>query len=235
MRAATRLWIGFLIVATALCMGALARAGKKPPESRADAGAPGDGQSPQLMTHEQRIAWIAEQFVKRQPKLGREDCSGLVESVLAQSGVLNQGSVRMFWSQALAEQRAYRGEQPQPGHLAFFDYTYDANHNGSADDTLTHIGIVTAVDADGTVAVVHRPRSGIRHLQFNLKAPATHRRDGKLLNDYVRAPGYGRRDGRRLAGQLVYGFAAPPAPMVMDWVCGCTPPALSRASTVRSW
>ncbi|MFH1809469.1 MAG: CHAP domain-containing protein [Pseudomonadota bacterium] len=188
------------------------------------------GRGSEAMSLADRVGWTAREFVRLRPPLHREDCSGLVEAVLAQSGVLQQGSVRSFWAQAVAEHRAYRGAAPQPGHLAFFDYTYDANHNGVADDILTHVGIVTAVDDEGTVQVVHRPRGGIRTLQLNLRQPETHRQGERVLNDFVRAPGYGPREGRRLAGQLVYGFAAPPAPM-LPMPCTCAP--VLTANSVR--
>lgn len=178
-----------------------------------------EGNTPKIVDHEQLIASIALDFAQRQPTLKREDCSGFVEAVLQKAGVERRGSVRTFWRRALVEGRAYRAGFPKIGHLAFFDTTYDSNRNRFVDDTLTHIAIVAAVEEDGTVVLVHRPRSGIKKLRLHLSYPALHRYQGKVINEYLRLQNYGGNEGRRLAGQLVYGFAAPPRQFGCNCLC----------------
>ena len=96
---------------------------------------------------------------------------------------------------------------PREGDLVYFDYTWDANGNGRADDQLTHIAVVTRVEGDGTVELVHRGGGGIGPLRMNLHRPGEHKDGDRVLNSYLAAPGYSRR-GKRLAGELWAGFAS---------------------------
>jgi len=215
------------LVALAIAAGGILTAVSATAGKIATASPVSDGAAPQLETHEQRVARSALRHLEQKPRLKRKDCSGFVESVMAEVGVPRRGSVRIFWDRAIEEGRAYRGAAPAPGHLAFFDTSYDANRNGFGDDTLTHVAVVTAIQDDGTVEMVHRPRSGMKRLRMNLTAPATHRSGGQVLNDYLRAPGYGGADSRRLAAQLWYGFAAPPTPFPPGCRCTCDSLALT--------
>ena len=154
-----------------------------------------------------RIAAIAKNATARPIRLSRRDCSGFVETVLARAGVPRRGNTRSFYFDAVRERRLHFG-RARPGDLVFFDRTYDRNRNGRIDDPLTHIAIVTAVQRDGTIVMAHRGNSGIRTLRMNVKKPAIHRsRDGRVLNDFLAEPGYGRK---RLAGQVFRAFARPP-------------------------
>ena len=208
-------------VALALLIAATAHPAVASARPLPDTPPAGDGAAPRLITLEEEIARQARRMLRERPRLPREDCSGFLEAVLAASGVRRRGSVRMFWQRALEEGRAYRGGAPAPGHIVFFDTSYDANKNGHVDDTLTHVAVVTAVHPDGTIEMVHRPRGGIRALRMNLRAPSTHKQLGALRNDYLRAPGFGEPSDRRLTAQLWYGFAAPPSPFPIGCSCVC--------------
>ncbi|MEE8408141.1 MAG: CHAP domain-containing protein [Myxococcota bacterium] len=148
--------------------------------------------------------------LENRPRLERSDCSGLVESVLTRAGAPIRGSSRSFWTDA--RRNARLSLRPHPGDLVFFDRTYDANRNRRVDDLLTHVAVVTRVDDDGTVVMVHRGSSGIRQLRMNLSYPSTHRRGDKVINDFLRARGYGGKRSPRLAGQLFRAVARPPGP-----------------------
>jgi cell wall-associated NlpC family hydrolase len=157
------------------------------------------------------IANAAREHLAAPPaKLPRRDCSGLVMSVLQRAGVPAEGDSSSFWYDAVAEGRAFEVGEPAPGDLAFFDRTWDKNHNGRVDDELTHVAVVIAVHEDGRVEMVHRERAGVRRLWLHLSRPDEHRDDEHLLNDYLRATGYGSASAPRLAGQLLRGFARPP-------------------------
>jgi len=158
------------------------------------------------------IADAARNALTMTPTLTRDDCSGLVMSVLASAGVPHTGDSRSFWTEALDDARAFEVGEPAPGDLAFFDRTFDKNRNGLVDDELTHIAIVTAIHADGLVELVHRERSGVRLLRLHLARPDEHRDGERVLNSYLRAAGYGDTDTPRLAGELLRGFARPPSP-----------------------
>lgn len=154
------------------------------------------------------MARSAVWHLERKPTTRRRDCSGLVEAILAHAGAPVRGTSRTFFNDARSAGRVV--EDPRPGDLVFFDRTYDANRNGRVDDRLTHVAVVVAIHKDGTVEMVHRGSGRIRRLTMNLRQPAVHRTAGRLLNDYLRAPGYGPRNGPRLAAQLLRAFARPP-------------------------
>ena len=120
------------------------------------------------------------------------------------------GNSRTLWSDAQKEGRV--ADQAAPGDLAFFDYTFDANANGRVDDELTHVAVVTSIEDNGTVVMIHRGSNQIKELRMNLSRPAVRRDGDRVLNDFLRAPSYGPADGPRLAGQLFHGFARPPHP-----------------------
>jgi hypothetical protein len=140
----------------------------------------------------------------------RRDCSSLVMAILLRAGVRVSGGSASFWLDAQREGRVVA--QAVPGDLAFFDLTYDANRNGRVDDELTHVAVVVAIEANGTVVMVHRGSGEIKELRMNLARPDVAQDEGRVLNDPLRSPAYGPRQGMRLAGQLFHGFARPPAP-----------------------
>ena len=156
-----------------------------------------------------RVWSSAVWHVKNRPRLARRDCSGLVESILARAGNTVRGNTLTFYQEARRERRLVK--KLRPGHLVFFDGTYDANRNGKVDDALTHIAIFTRVERDGTIVMVHRGSRQIRQLRMNLNKPHVHRLGKRILNDFLRAPGYGPRKGSRLSGQLFRSFAKPPS------------------------
>ncbi len=154
----------------------------------------------------QDIADAASWHLQHLPTLNRNDCSGLVESVFDKAGMAFPGNTASFWAEAERWGKTHK-RAPKPGDLAFFDYTYDKNGNDRVDDALTHIAVVRAVEADGTIVMVHKGGKGITELRLNLDKPEVHIENGKVLNSYLRARDYGIPEGPRMAGQLVRGFA----------------------------
>ena len=94
--------------------------------------------------------------------------------------------------------------RPEPGDIVFFDNTWDRNGNGRWDDDLTHMGVVVAVDRNGTISYLHNHlRRGVVVEQMNLRHP-----DSRELNAPLRQRGSPRDgSGRWLASHLVRGFA----------------------------
>ncbi len=134
----------------------------------------------------------------------RYDCSGLVEAALAKAGCPWTGSSAMLYDAAREAGVLHHRKRPLPGEIAFFDNTYDRDKNGAADDLRTHSAVVTDVDADGTVTMVHVASGGVSELRMNLLNP-----HDAAQNDYLRARS--KRDSigtEYLAGELWAGFAA---------------------------
>lgn len=153
------------------------------------------------------VASSARWHLTNKPRLKQDDCSGLTCSILKRAGISAPSGTRELWKDAVRDGRIT--EKPQPGDLVFFDYTYDKNRNGKVDDPLTHVGVVSSID-DGVLIVVHRSSRGITRLHVTPSNPGVHKQGKTVLNDYLRQPGYGPKNGKRLAGQLLRGFARPP-------------------------
>ncbi len=107
-----------------------------------------------------------------------------------------------------ARGRIHHGPTVRPGELVFFDNTWDFNVDGILNDPLTHVGIVEAVEQNGTIVFISRVSNAIERYRMNLREPnAIRSSDGRLLNDYLRrkkssdplATGY-------LTGRLFAGF-----------------------------
>ncbi|MBZ4421246.1 CHAP domain-containing protein [Myxococcus sp. RHSTA-1-4] len=143
------------------------------------------------------------------------DCTGLIEGVYAQAGVTFRGTLKpgdngvtAMYRHARARGRVYTEGRPIPGDLVFFRETYDQNRDGRRNDGLTHVGIVDAVGADGTVTVIHRVRRGVVRYRMNLARPHLPRdpKTGQVLNDLLRNPGPNREPV--LTGQLFAAFGS---------------------------
>ena len=75
----------------------------------------------------------------------------------------------------------------QAGDLVFFNDTWDFNGDGLVNDPLTHVGIVEAVERDGTIVFISRVAGAIERYRMNVAQPHVHRSaDGRVLNDYMR-------------------------------------------------
>ncbi len=91
------------------------------------------------------------------------DCTGVVRAAYAFAGVdlayrfsrYAGNGVRRLYLTLRDEGLLYAVRYPAPGDLIFWDDTYDADRNGRADDEFTHVGLVTAVDAEGTISYLH--------------------------------------------------------------------------------
>jgi hypothetical protein len=154
------------------------------------------------------IARAASYYLERTPHLERDDCSGLVEAILAKADADAPlaGSVASMWDAAEARGWTHAGK-PRPGDLAFFDHTWDRDGDGKHDDPLTHVAVVIAVDGD-VVSMVHRSTSqGIALLRLDLADPHAHAVGGVVVNDWLARTDWGNPRGERLAGELLHGFA----------------------------
>ncbi len=128
----------------------------------------------------------------------RKDCSGFIEAILQDTGHdlfdfvrsydLRANGVRLIYEYVQRSGEIRETKIPKPGDLVFFSNTYDLNHDRKLNDKLTHIGIVTSVDKDGTVAFLHILQKKVQTDYMNLFKPTTYQEDGKTLNSYLRRP-----------------------------------------------
>lgn len=158
-----------------------------------------------------RIIAYAESLLgeTRLESLGREfrsDCSGYVVGVFSSLGyrvVIEPSPDDSSVSQALfytlqRRRLVYSDRKPQNGDLVFFKGTTEKRRY-----RISHIGLVTGVDADGTVEIVHYTGSrGVQTLRMNLRTPGEHRDlEGRVVNDFIK-----KGPGDRLSGQLFYAY-----------------------------
>jgi cell wall-associated NlpC family hydrolase len=141
------------------------------------------------------------------------DCSGLVRGLFERLGVdvlsdarSNDNAVTAIFRYAERHGRVYTGGRPVAGDLVFFRDTYDVNRDGRENDGLTHVGIVSEIEEDGTVSVIHHVRDGVRKYRMNLAHPGISRAsDGHTINDWLRPAGV--RGPAQLTGQLFAAYA----------------------------
>lgn len=138
----------------------------------------------------------------------RYDCSGFVMAAHMSANVQVEGASNRLYETAQKHQVLHRKTRPFLGDVVFFDNTYDRNKNGKRDDLITHVALVTAVDANGTIEMVHLGGSGIKKLYMNLRSPNVHKnKDGLLLNSYLRVK-KDKDNGPRLSGELWKAFGS---------------------------
>jgi hypothetical protein len=143
-----------------------------------------------------------------------DDCTGLVR------WVYGRAHVPLFGGEALPSDNGvtaiYRHARdvgalyvhaPEAGDLVFFRETYDRNHDGKRNDGLTHVGLVAAREADGTVVFIHRAHAGIQEARLNVAHPLEPQGpEGERWNDILRAAS--GKDRAYLAGELFAGYAS---------------------------
>jgi cell wall-associated NlpC family hydrolase len=142
-----------------------------------------------------------------------DDCSGLVRAAYQAAGIelLSHGTLPGENAVSAIHRRAQRAgalhqRTPKPGDIVFFRETYDRNRDGERNDGLTHVGVIEAVERDGTVVFVHRGGSGVKRSRMNLRFPGQRGQGGHVWNDYIRRAEDGQR--ARLASELFSGYAS---------------------------
>ena len=160
-------------------------------------------------------ALIGQRSLKVEGRSYASACNGLVEAAYHGMGVdlhavarSGDNAVTALYRVAQQHGRIFHDALPLPGDLVFFRDTYDLNRDARANDGLTHVGLVEAVDADGTVSVIHHVSRGVVRYRMNPGKPSV-RRDastGKVLNDALRSSGRGRRVAT--TGELFVAFGA---------------------------
>lgn len=156
------------------------------------------------------------------------DCTGVVLAVYWYAGIdlardfgryAGNGVSRIFRTLE-REGLLYDTAHPLAGDIVFWDNTYDANGNGTWDDPLSHVGMVTSASDDGTIEYIHHHvRKGIVIERMNLLHPGEESRSSwgrvRILNSPLRLAAKGQpHPPLWLAGQLYrilgMGYLLPP-------------------------
>ncbi len=124
------------------------------------------------------------------------DCIGTVAAIFFGAGIdILEGSgavakagdngVTILYKLLKQKNAIYRTNYPKVGDVIFWDNTWDRNNDGRfGNDPLTHVGIVTKIDDDGTIHYVHENYVyGVVVEYMNLYRPKDVRdENGKILN-----------------------------------------------------
>lgn len=115
----------------------------------------------------------------------------------------NLGVVALY---RLFKRKYQLSQKPKRGDIVFFDNTYDRNRNKKWDDPLSHAGIVTDIQSDGTVVFIHGGTSrGIEEGFLHLEYPGELKKSGKRINSYIQRSYIWSKE-RKLSGELVRAF-----------------------------
>jgi hypothetical protein len=147
------------------------------------------------------------------------DCAGVTRAIFLKHGIdlydsettdHRANGVRLIHNHIRQHGLLHRGPAVRPGDLVFFDNTWDFNHDGKANDPLTHVGIVERQDRDGTITFISRVAGAIQRYHMNLGLPHTYRTaDGKIVNDHLRRKDSGAPAAAGyLTGELFAGFGS---------------------------
>ncbi len=130
--------------------------------------------------------------VSKEKKNFNFDCSGFVAAVywtsniavFEKQAVLGESGVKTIYATLEKYKKLYNNSLPNIGDIIMFDRTT------SETGKLTHAGIVVDVDEDETVSYIHASTSrGLVLGYMNLKYPDLARKDGKVINSYLRRGG----------------------------------------------
>ena len=135
-----------------------------------------------------------------QDYLGKKDggdCSGFVSLINKkfQDSFFNEKELHKFYTarglKSEAMFRLYESknliyfENPEVGDLIFFNNTTKNTKNNKKAKIITHVGIVSSVEKDGTVGFTHNTRGKNAVHFMNLNEKDTHKKGKKELNSYV--------------------------------------------------
>ena len=135
-----------------------------------------------------------------QDYLGKKDggdCSGFVSLINKKfrDSFFNEKELHKFYTarglKSEAMFRLYESknlisfENPEVGDLIFFNNTTKSTKNNKKAKIITHVGIVSSVEKDGTVGFTHNTRGKNAVHFMNLNEKDTHKKGKKELNSYV--------------------------------------------------
>ncbi|MFW6137791.1 MAG: hypothetical protein ACOC7U_01325 [Spirochaetota bacterium] len=150
---------------------------------------------------------VGEKNINRAHGLFRNDCSGFVLGVYRSMGyqvVLRPGRYTRSVSRALyrtlhARGYTYTGAQPAQADVVFFRGTVDGSPN-----SVTHVGLVAGILSDHTVLIINYTSTGVTELRMNLRYPHLHKKNGMVINDFLKKSRPGPPHQEVLSGELFY-------------------------------
>ncbi|MDD2383645.1 MAG: NlpC/P60 family protein [Sulfurospirillaceae bacterium] len=128
------------------------------------------------------------------------DCSGFVNLINIKNGYPyylekelsesfdNARKSRAMFNLMNKKGLSFEGRDPRKGDLVFFENTErrKSKHKVKVAENITHVGIVTKIDQDGTVEFIHHSngKNIVDYMNFNY--PKITNKDGKKINTYMK-------------------------------------------------
>ena len=155
----------------------------------------------ELSERQRRILSAAEEILASQNFVvnGQRysyDCTGTILAIYAMADVrlvdlfprYTGNGVQRLYGIADDYELLYHTTFPEPGDLIFWDNTYDKNGDKQWNDWLTHVGLVLAVEPNGTIEYIHHDYTkGVVRARMNLTDPETYMdQDGIIVNSPMR-------------------------------------------------
>ena len=150
-----------------------------------------------LSIEKNRKAIVANALKYLNTKEGR-DCSGLVALVNTENGepyyktkklsnhFSNDYRSKAIYNVMKSDERIAKKQSPKIADLVFFSDTLEKTKRKVGAENITHIGIVTQVDRDGTVHFIHNIRGKNVIGVLNEKYPKIANKENKNINTYLK-------------------------------------------------
>jgi hypothetical protein len=164
---------------------------------------------------------IVQSALKYINKSSGRDCSGFVELVNLENGepYYKSGSLSQFYdntnrSKAIfnimkSNDKLLKEETPKIGDLVFFEDTIQKAKRKIGSFNITHVGIITQIDEDGTVHFIHNIQGKNRVDQLNTKFADAQILSGKNINSYLKRCDAKKPKEECLSSYFFSAFAAP--------------------------
>ncbi|MCC6810408.1 MAG: C40 family peptidase [Deltaproteobacteria bacterium] len=176
--------------------------------------------TPPAQPRAQAIAAYADSLVGKHDLSGggrrfRFDSVGVVRAAFLQFGIdlfaapaqldIERSGVDVVYQYAALNGKLHLRRRPSVGDLCFFGKTRDYDQDGAV-DTISHVGVVTQVAADGTATIVTAGRSRVLTLMLNRYRPKDAQDElGQALNGRIFVGT--KNTAPKLASELFYTFA----------------------------
>jgi hypothetical protein len=153
------------------------------------------------------LSFLGSRNISDHNSVRRNDCSGFVVGVYRSLDFrveLEHYNTRFvadnLYRNLRSKGHVYYGMRPRKADLAFFRYTVPNGGN-----RVTHVGMVTEVENDDTVIIVHYSSQGVSLMRMNLQNPHEHRNEsGEVINDFLRKKTPDTRPNSLLSGELFF-------------------------------
>lgn len=144
----------------------------------------------------QKMIGFKGRNIFRNGKKYPNDCSGMVRSIYDAVGIdvfekaysAPPGSNGVAIIYHAYKNRSWNdvNRKPRTGDLILFNNTYDKNRNRKWDDRLTHVAIVTGIEENGTIVMIHHVNSGIRRYRMSFEKRNVSIQNGVRYNNALR-------------------------------------------------